>query len=226
MLRRTIALGSALLTATRAAAQPAPPLVHLVTYIEAAPAQAVAAHTMLRTHRANSRTQAGTQAFLLLRRIDRPHHFALVGAWTTGAERDVHLAAAPAATLHAALKPMLAAPYDERPHSTLSVGPMAAPPVAASLFALTHVDVVPTQREAGAAAVRGLAEAGRDAGGNQRFDALIQESRTNHFTLVEAWASDAALTAHVDAPARLAFREALLPMSGSLYDQRLYRTVE
>jgi quinol monooxygenase YgiN len=54
---------------------------------------------------------------------------------------------------------------------------------------------------------------------------LQQTSRPNHLTLVEAWRGRAALEAHEAAAHTRKFRDALLPMSGSLYDQRLYKAI-
>ena len=53
-----------------------------------------------------------------------------------------------------------------------------------------------------------------------------RDSRPNHFTLVEIWRDQAALEGHEVAAHARVFRDLLLPMSGSLYDQRLYRALE
>jgi len=87
------------------------------------------------------------------------------------------------------------------------------------------VDLVPTRWEDGVAAVRGLAEASRGTASNLRHDALIQASRPNHLTLVEAWAGDAAMEAYRTSPHIVRFRMGRLPISGSLFDQRLYRAL-
>ncbi|MGB2657596.1 MAG: antibiotic biosynthesis monooxygenase, partial [Pseudolabrys sp.] len=58
-----------------------------------------------------------------------------------------------------------------------------------------------------------------------RYDVLLQSSRPNHLTLVEVWRGMAALEKHEVAAHTRKFREVLLPMSGSLYDQRLYQTI-
>jgi quinol monooxygenase YgiN len=74
--------------------------------------------------------------------------------------------------------------------------------------------------------VRTLAEASGGKAGNVRFDALVQASRLNHLTLVEAWTDAAAQQAHSAAPPTKAFRMALGPMSGALYDERLYTVLK
>jgi len=134
------------------------------------------------------------------------------------------------AALRGALAPLLIAPYDERPHLPLSVGattpvPGATTPVPGAIFVVTHIDVVPTGRAAGAAATAAMTEASRGSPGNLGFDALIQLSRQNHFTVVECWRDEAALLAHAVAAPTIAARTTLGPLGGSLHDERLYREV-
>lgn len=220
--RAALALtAGALLASGRAAAQAAGP-AHNITYIEVAPASAEEALGLLRAHAAATRADPTNLGAVALRRVDRPHHFALAERWRDAAAGEAHRAGRVAA-LRTALSAALIAPYDERPHSTLSIGGVEAP--AGALWAVTHVDIIPPQRENGTARVRALAEASRGSPGNLRFEALIQDSRPNHFTLVEAWRDEASLLAHATQRHVKAFRDALLPMSGSLFDERLYRAV-
>jgi quinol monooxygenase YgiN len=224
--RSAFALSAAtLLLARTAQAQVAAPPgpAHLVTYLEVAPAAAEESLALLRRHAAASRAEAGSLRVDLLRRIDRPHHFALVERWRDAATGAAQVAGPRLAAFRAAIAPSLIAPYDERPHTTLSIG---EPGMAeGAILAVTHVDIVPPQREVGAASVARLADASRGTPGNLRFDALIQDSRPNHFTLVEAWRDEAALLVHAAAAHTRSFRQGLLPMSGSLFDERLYRVL-
>jgi quinol monooxygenase YgiN len=50
-----------------------------------------------------------------------------------------------------------------------------------------------------------------------------QGNRPNHFSVVEIWADQKAYDAHVMATHTRQFRETLGPMSGALYDERLYK---
>lgn len=220
-LTRRLALAGATLLAGQGAAQTPPAAPFTITYIEADPAGQDAVLGHLRAHAATARRQPGCVALRALRRIDRTHHFALVEQWQDGAAADAHRASPAMAVLKARLAPLLIAPYDERPHLALAAGAFAPGPGA--ILAVTHVDVVPTGREAGANALAALVPAGRAAPGNQGFDALVQASRANHFTLVEAWRDEAALLAHAASPAMRACRATLGPLNGSLYDERLYR---
>jgi quinol monooxygenase YgiN len=50
-----------------------------------------------------------------------------------------------------------------------------------------------------------------------------QKNRTNHFTVVEVWKDQRSNDAHELAAHTRAFRSALTPITGALYDQRWYR---
>ena len=71
-----------------------------------------------------------------------------------------------------------------------------------------------------------LAEVSRRDDGNVRFDVLQQRSRLNHFTIVEIWRDQKALEAHAMAAHTRQFREQFQPMSGALYDERLYMALD
>jgi quinol monooxygenase YgiN len=91
---------------------------------------------------------------------------------------------------------------------------------------VTHVDVIPPQRENGTAITRQLAEDSRKDNGNLRFEAVVQVNRQNHFTVIELWRDRKAAEAHSMAPLTRAFREKLAPGSGALYDERFYKILD
>ena len=200
-----------------AAAPPESP--YAVTYIEVEPARADAARRLLARYR-DALKDKGPLAFAVFEQIGRPNHFAIVEQWPSAKAREDNAASAASREFRSALAPLLIAPYDERPHFALSTGTRAATPTA--VYVVTHADIVPPKREEGAAEVRKLAEASRGTAGNLGFDALVQASRLNHLTLVEAWTDSAAREAHSAATPTRSFRTAFGPMSGALYDERLY----
>ena len=55
---------------------------------------------------------------------------------------------------------------------------------------------------------------------------MQQTSRPNHFTVVEICKDVKALEAHSIAEATRRFRDTLGPMSGALYDERLYEAID
>jgi quinol monooxygenase YgiN len=91
---------------------------------------------------------------------------------------------------------------------------------------VTHADAIPPAKDAAMAALRQLAEAGRQDRGNMRFEVFQQRSRQNHFSIVEVWQDQASYQAHIVAAHTRQFREAFQPMTGSLYDERLYQALD
>ena len=57
-----------------------------------------------------------------------------------------------------------------------------------------------------------------------RFDIYQQgDPRANHFTMFVVWSSRRAFEDYADTPQWLQFRQALAPLLGAPYDERLYR---
>jgi len=197
---------------------------YVVSYIEVVPSSArTAAVSVLRALREASRKEAGNSGFEVLQRIGQSQQFAILEVWTDAKAQASHAAAA-GAQLHDKLKPYLAAPIDERLHTGFMVG-QAKVSGAGSVYVLTHVDLIGAKKDEGLAAIKQLSIDSAQDAGILRYDVLQQSSRPNHLTLVEVWRGKAALEKHEVAAHTRKFREVLLPMSGSLYDQRLYQTI-
>lgn len=196
----------------------------VVSYIEVAPGSEARALNALKSLRAASEKEDGFVSFLLLQRTTHPNHFALIEIWKDNAAREAHLNQPHVRTARSALKALESAPYDERPHRDLAVG-QAKPAGANAVYIVTHVDFVPTFREQGETMLQSLAADSRKLQGNLRFDVLTQASRPNHMTIVAAWNGQDAWKRSTAAGATRDFRDALLPKSGSLYDERIYRVV-
>jgi hypothetical protein len=62
--------------------------------------------------------------------------------------------------------------------------------------------------------------------GNLQFDVWRQTTRPNHFTVVESWANRGAFDVHEMQKETREFRMKLGPMSGALYDERLYKVLK
>lgn len=202
-------------------------IAYVVAYLEVAPAAATEVRGLLGAFRDAGRRADGNLRFDALHRSERPNHFAIVEAWTTGAAQEAHARAPQTRSFREKLERHLVTAYDERPHIALSVGPAPGAPAGRNaVWVVTHVDVVPTFKDQGAGILTQLAEASRKDPGNVRFDALTQRSRHNHMTVVETWQDRQAFDAHVVASHVKQFREALTPMSGSLYDERLYSAID
>jgi quinol monooxygenase YgiN len=93
-------------------------------------------------------------------------------------------------------------------------------------YVLTHADAIPPAKDTALVLLQQLAETSRQEAGSVRFEVLQQSSRLNHCTVVEIWRDEQALAAHAMAAHTRQFRDAFQPMSGSLYDERLYRALD
>ncbi len=225
-------LASALLSffAMNALAQaPAPPAVpaevsplYVVTYVEARPTARDEAAALLKSYRDASRASAGNMRSVVVRSVIRPGQFVVVAAWKDKAAWDAHMGAASTKEFRDKLNALRNAPADDRFHNSLSVGPMDVPQAAGALYAVTHVDVIPPQRENGVAALKVLGEASRGAAGNLRYEVVQQTNRPNHFTVFEIWRSREAFDANTMSAHQREFRDKLAGMTGALYDERLY----
>ena len=200
--------------------------IHIVTYIEVAPASSGSGVDLVRRCREAMRSQADNAGADLLRRVERDGHFAMVSAWASQSAAEAQAGAAAVMSAQAALSPLLLSPCDERTHTGFSVGPPSATAGAAGVWTLTHVDVIPPRKDDGVALLARLAEESRREPGCTRFDVLQQTNRPNHLTVVEAWRDRAAFDAHAAAAHTRHFRAQLAPMSGALYDERLYAALD
>ena len=218
-----VALGLAMTVLGASAAQ-AQATFFTVTYVEAAPKATRQATGLLKSYVAAGKKDDGNVSFELLKGIHRPSWFTVVGSWKDQKAYEAHAAAAHTKEMNDKIKEHVAAPNDTRQHSGLAVA--AAKSGKSGVCAVTHVDVIPPQREPGTAAVRQLAEDSRKHDGNLRFDVLVQTNRPNHFTVVECWKDRKAFDAHVAAKEARDFRNKLVTMTGALYDERLYRAVD
>jgi quinol monooxygenase YgiN len=199
--------------------------VYLVAYFEVAPSAAAQTADLLRQYAGASRTEDGNTSLDAFQEIGRPNRFAIVEAWRDKKAVEAHNSSAATSTLRDRLQPLLASPLDVRPSGALSIAAPKGPAGADVIFVLTHVDVVPTGKDQGIVLVKELAEAGRKDPTNLQFDVLQQDSRPNHFTLAEAWRGRSAFEANVTAAHTKDFRQKLTPLSGALYDERLYQAL-
>ena len=199
---------------------------YTVTYVEVVPPAAAQAAGAVRQYAEATRKDAGAVRVESLQRIDRPSQFVVLAAWTEAKAFEAHQAGAATKAFQTTVLPLLASPNDQRLHQALSAAAVAATRPARALYVATHVDVVPPRKDDAVVALKQLAEDSRKDGGHVRFDVVQQTNRPNHFTVVEIWTTRASFDAHAMTPATRRFREQLAPMSGSLYDERLYQSLD
>jgi quinol monooxygenase YgiN len=193
---------------------------YMVTYIEATPASKGQAATLLKELATASRQDAGLLRFEILQRTDPSNQFVILEAWKDEAALNAHAALGHAKQFRDKVQPLLMAPLDDRLSITTTVSPITT--ARGGLYVVTHVDVGPPNRDKIIVALKALSDPTRKDAGNVRFDVLQQKSRTNHFTVVEAWTDQKANDAHEIAAHTREFRNTLGPLTGALYDQRWY----
>jgi quinol monooxygenase YgiN len=224
MLRLVALAGLAMTVAGGPAALAQNATFFTVTYVETGPVLAKVGAVALKTYRDAGRKDNGVVSLDVLQRIDRPNQFVVLGAWTNQMAYDAHASGDNSKKLNEKLATTLAAPNDTRQHNGLAVAP--AKSAKDPIYAVTHVDVIPPQKDNGVAAVKQLAEDSRKHAGNLTFDVWQQTNRPNHFTVVECWTNRKAFDAHIAAKETKAFRDKLVSMTGALYDERLYKAID
>ena len=216
-------------TEARAQAPAPPPIegpVHSVVYVEVMPTSRADGVAALKRYRDATRKADGNLRCEVVSRIGQPHQLVVLEVWRDQKAFEAHRAAAPTTQMRENVTAIRSAPIDERVHRGLAVGPLQPGPSGDAVYVVTHVDVIPPRKDDGLAALTQLATDSRGSAGNVRFEVVQQGNRPNHFTVVEIWKDAKAVEAHAMAEPMRRFRDALGPMSGALYDERLFKAVD
>jgi quinol monooxygenase YgiN len=210
---------------------PAPPAVpadvsplYVVTYVESRSNARDETAALLKSYRSASRAAPGNLRSIVLQRPRRAGQFVVVAAWKDKAAWDAHMAAPAAKEFREKLAALRNAPADDRFHNALSVGPMED--ASGTVYGVTHVDVIPPQKDNAIVALKALGDANRAASGNARYEIVQQTKRPNHFTVFEVWRSREAFDANAMSAHQREFRDKLSGMAGALYDERLYEVLD
>lgn len=198
--------------------------VHTVAYLEVAPTAAGEAGQVLCEWAAATRRRDWLKRVEVMQRTTRTHHFAIVASWVSRAHFEGARDGTQGAALRERLAPVMISGLDTRVHNGLIGGDDVARG-SAGLVAVTHVDVPPPNKDACIALLAAQVTASRPEAGCTRFEVLQQADRPNHFSVVELWASQAAYEAHIVAAHTRQFRQQLTPLSGALYDERLFKAI-
>ena len=222
----SILFGFALLPlATMNIAQAQDGAVYAVSYIDAAPASRAAVASALKQEANASRKDDGNLRYEVLQRTSPSSQFAIVSIWKDQKAYDAHMAAAHTKDFREKMKPQLISAIDDRLHSGMEAKEAAAKIPAGTIFVVTHVDVPPPKKDDCIAALKTLVADSRKEAGVVRFEVFQQSSRPNHFTVVEIWKNQKAYDDHITSAHNKKFRDTLTPMSGALYDERLYKAI-
>jgi quinol monooxygenase YgiN len=212
-------------TVPRAQDVPRGPL-YSVGYLDIAPSSERAAIETLERYRDAIAKDDGFVRFDLLEQMGRPGRFILLEAWRDQQALDARAMSVQTIQLLRALKPLSVGAYDQRPYHPLSIAPASAVVPASAVYGVMHVDTTPTPTSNAVMLLQQLAEVGRKEDGNLRFDVVQHLTRTNHFTVIELWRDRRSADAHALAANTKKFRDDLLPILGSPYDDRFYKAVE
>ena len=199
------------------------PTIHMVTYIDVAPAAKDQAAALLKPLAEASRKDTGNLLFQILQRTAPANQFVVLATWKDQQALDAHGAAAHSKQFRSQIDPLLIAPIDDR----LCIPTFVAAQKSgdSSVYVVTHVDVPGNVRDKILPALEALSEQSRKEAGNLRFDVSYQKNRTNHFTVMELWADQRSDDAHELAAHTREFRNVLTPITGALYDQRWYKAL-
>jgi quinol monooxygenase YgiN len=217
------------MNSTRAQTPAAPDItgpVYVVSYIDVQPRLKSQGITALKQFRSACVGEAGNLRCEAIQRMEQQNEFAVLEVWKDRNAYQAHVSG-PGAQFRDRLKPLLASPYDERVQSDLAVLPPRPAPGGRIVYAIAHVDIFPDQEAQGVPLLTRMAEVGRSEQGNGRLEVLRQLAPlTDHFTVVEIWSNKRLLENHQAQPSTMQFREALQPLLGSPYDERIYKILD
>jgi len=219
-------LGASAATAvaqTPALSQP-PVATDRVIYFEVAPSEVSRTAAALKTYRQATQKAAGVIRVQVLQQIGRPNLFAVAEKWRDAAALQARLASGDNRKLRDELQTALISPFDERLLAPVTAQPAKGAASDQAIYVLTHADAA-ARREEIPGMMQELATAARQENGNVLFDATVQPNRTNHFTLIEVWSDQKAFEAHAIAAPTKKFRSAFGAVSGALYDERIYKSI-
>jgi quinol monooxygenase YgiN len=209
--------------AGRARAQGADSAVYGVTSLDVAPNAAAQGVALLKQYRDGALKQAGNLGVTLLQEVGWPNRFVVYEGWKDHAAYDANEKAAHTAELRDKLKPIAGAPYDRRDYQVISVAPARPATGADTVYMQLHLDVFPPGIDATLAAAKAVAEAARKGEGNLRYDVVKSiKPPQSHTTFLAAWQSRKDFDTYEASGYARQFRDAVGPLLGSPFDDRLY----
>jgi quinol monooxygenase YgiN len=198
-------------------------MIYIVTYIDVQPGFTGQAIDLARQYRKACSAETGSLWVEAMQEKSRRNRFVVIEAWKDESSAQNHESQEHTANFRATLRTIHNSPNDQRIHHEFSIAAQGAAGTGAALFVVTHVDVPPPRREETEVLLKRLAEESRSDGGNLRYDVFQQQApRTNHFTVLAVWTGEQAFASHELKPHTRGFREALGPMLGAPYDERLF----
>jgi quinol monooxygenase YgiN len=197
--------------------------LYIATYVDVQLKSLNEGTSLIKQYREATSADGGNTGVDVVQEIGRPNHFVIVERWKDQASFDAHEKAAHTAQFRSKLAAIHNSPYDQRVHQGLAVDSRLRSSVRGTVAVVTHVDVPPPQKDQTETWLKRIAEDSRKDDGNVLYEVFQQTApRTNHFTVFEIWRDRNAFDAHEMKAHTRQFREALGPMLGAPYDERLY----
>ena len=198
-----------------------------ITVLDVVPGAATQAVAVFKQYREAARKQPGNLGVDVLQEIGQPDRFVIYETWQDQAAFDANEKAAPSAELRDKLKPINpASTYDRRNYNVTTIGPVK-PAAPGAVYWQVHLDVFPPGLERTIAAVKDVAEVARKGQGNLRYDVVRSvNAPTSHQTIYAAWASRKDFEEYEMSRSNHKFRDAVGPLLGSPFDDRLYTMLD
>lgn len=213
----------AIAVGSTAQAQTGSEAIYGVTSLDVVPGAASQGIALLKKYREAALKQPGNLGVDLLQEADWRTRFVIYEGWKDHAAYEANEKAAHTAELGDKLKSISAAPYDRRDYHVISVGPARAAAGGDTVYMHLHLDVFPPGIDATLAAATQVAEAARKVDGNLRYDVVRSvKPPMSHTTLIAAWRNRKAFDDYEMSVYARQFRDAVGPLLGSPFDDRLY----
>jgi quinol monooxygenase YgiN len=197
--------------------------IYGVTALEVAPSAASQGVALLQHYRDGALSQPGNMGVTLLQEVGWPNRFMVYEGWKDQSAYDANEQSVHSSELRDKLKSMAAAPYDRRAYHVIAVGPAQEPAGLDAVYMQLHLDVFPAGIEKTLAAARAVADAARKDEGNLRYDVVRSvKPPQSHTTFLAVWRDRKAFDAYESSAYTRQFRDAVGPLLGSPFDDRLY----
>ena len=208
-----------------ASAQASDGTVYVATYIDVQLASTDQGIALIKQYREASRIEWGNSRVDVVQEIARPNRFVIIEVWRDQSSFEAHEGAEHTARFRAGLRLIHNSPFDQRVHHGLAIDPRSSAAEREIVSVVTHVDVPPQRKDETEVLLKSLAEESRKDEGNLRYDVFQQTASRNHFTVLAVWKDRKTFDSHQMKAHTRQFREALAPMLGAPYDERLYKPV-
>jgi quinol monooxygenase YgiN len=209
-----------------APAQKGDAMIYVATYIDVQVNSTAQGARLALQYSEASRKEPGNVRFGLAQEIGRPNRLVVLETWKDQPAFEAHESAEHTTRFRTALQAIHNSPFDQRVHQGFAIDPRKLAAESGVVIVVTHVDVPPPRREETELLLKSLAEESRKDEGNVLYEVFQQSpARTNHFTVFAIWKDRKAFDSHEGKAHTRQFREALGPMLGALYDERLYSPI-